>query len=211
MADAGADAIELNVYFVPTDLDRSGQEVERRYVDLVTAVRAAVHVPLAVKVGPGFSSPGHMALQLVQAGADGLVLFNRYLRPDIDLETLHLVPRLMLSTSYDLRIPLMWIGLLRDRTTASLAASSGVHTPADVLKILLVGADVAMVTSAVLRQGADHVRTLVAGLASLMEEKEYTSVEQLKGSLCRERCPDPSAYERANYMRTLVSYSGGFV
>jgi len=210
MADAGASALELNVYFVSTDVDESGQQVERRYLELVESVRKAVSLPLAVKVGPGFSSPAHMCRQLVEAGADGLVLFNRYLRPDVDLEKLEMVPRLVLSDSYEVRIPLQWIGILRGRMKASLAASSGVHTPYDALKLLLVGADAVMVTSALLQHGVEHMEKLLEGVRSWMVEREYASVEQLKGSLSQENCPDPTAYERANYMRTLISYSGGY-
>jgi dihydroorotate dehydrogenase (fumarate) len=210
MQDAGASALELNVYFVSTDVDESGEQVERRYLELVESVRKAVRLPLAVKVGPGFSSPAHMCKRLVEAGADGLVLFNRYLRPDVDLDKLELVPRLVLSDSYEVRIPLQWIGILRGRVKASLAASSGVHTPYDALKLLLVGADVVMVTSALLQHGVEQMDKLLEGVRSWMVEREYESVEQLKGSLSQENCPDPSAYERANYMRTLISYSGGY-
>lgn len=207
MADAGAAALELNVYFVSSDPDTSGAEVERRYLELVASVRAAVGLPLAVKVGPGFSAPAHMCRRLVEAGADGLVLFNRYLRPDVDLERLELVPRLVLSDSYEVRIPLQWIGILRGRLDASLAASSGVHTAYDALKLLLVGADVVMVTSALLQHGVQHMERLLEGVRTWMVEREYESVEQLKGSLSQAHCPDPSAYERANYMRVLTSYA----
>ena len=211
MQEAGASALELNVYFVSTDVDEPGEEVERRYLELVSAVRAAVKLPLSVKVGPGFSSPANMCKRLVEAGADGLVLFNRYLRPDVDLEKLELVPRLVLSDSYEVRIPLQWIGILRGRVKTSLAASSGVHTPYDALKLLLVGADVVMVTSALLQHGVQHMEQLTEGVRTWMVEREYDSIEQLKGSLSQMNCPDASAYERANYMRALISYTGKFV
>ena len=207
MEDAGAAALELNVYIVPSDIDVSGAAIERAYLDLVASVRKAVALPLAVKVGPGFSSPGHMARRLVDAGADGLVLFNRFLRPDMDLESLRLVPSLVLSSPYESRLPLQWIGILHGRLRVSLAASSGVQQPSDALKLLLVGADVVMATSALLRHGPGHARVLLDGIAAWMREKEYTSVEQLKGSMSLANCPDPSAYSRANYMKTLLSWS----
>ncbi len=207
LEQSGASALELNVYVVTSDLETSGAEVEQRMLDLVALVRASVSLPLAVKIGPGFSAPAHMCRRLVEAGADGLVLFNRYLRPDIDLEKLELVPSLVLSDSYDARIPLQWIGVLRGKLAASLAASSGVHTAEDALKLLLVGADAVMVTSALLKHGPGHLAVLRDGLRAWMEQHGYASVEQLKGSLSRENCPDPTAYERANYMRTLISYT----
>jgi dihydroorotate dehydrogenase (fumarate) len=204
---AGADALELNVYFVPTDPDETAAEVEARYVDLVRSVRAAISIPLAVKVGPYFSSPANVARRLVEAGADGLVLFNRFLQPDIDLDQLALVPSLELSRSYESRLPMQWIAILREHLTCSLAATSGVHEPEDAIKLLLAGADVTMTTSAVLERGPQTVTHLLSGLRAWMEEKGYASVEQLKGSMSRANCPDPTGYERANYMRTLVSYS----
>lgn len=208
---AGASALELNVYVVATDLDTSSAELERRALDLVAVVRAAVSLPLAVKIGPGFSAPGHFCRRLVESGADALVLFNRYLRPDVDLERLELVPSLVLSDSYASRIPLQWIGILRGRLPCSLAASSGVHTAEDALKLLLVGADVVMATSALLKHGPGKLRELEAGIRAWMEQHDYTSVEQMKGSLSQANCPDPSAYERANYMRALISYTGKFI
>jgi len=159
--DAGADALELNIYIVPSDLEQTGEQVERAYLSLVADVRDAVTIPLAVKVGPSFSSPGNMARRLIEAGADGLVLFNRFLRPDIDLDTLELVPRLVLSRSYDSRIALQWIGILRGRIQASLAATGGVHDAEDALKVLLAGADVVMIASALLRNGPGLARELL--------------------------------------------------
>ncbi len=180
-------------------------------LDLVAIVRAAVSLPLAVKIGPGFSAPAHMCRRLVEVGADGLVLFNRYLRPDVDLERLELVPSLVLSDSYDSRIPLQWIGILRGKVQASLAASSGVHTAEDALKLLLVGADVVMATSSLLKHGPGRLREIQDGIRTWTELNGYASIEQLQGSLSLEHCPDPTAYERANYMRSLVSYTGKFI
>jgi dihydroorotate dehydrogenase (fumarate) len=210
LEQAGAHALELNVYVVTTDLGTTSEEVERRMLDLVSIVRGAVSLPLAVKIGPGFSALANLCQRLVEAGADGLVLFNRYLRPDVDLERLELVPSLVLSDSYDSRIPLQWIGILHDRLPASLAASSGVHSAADALKLLLVGADVVMVTSALLTGGPGELGRIRDGIAEWMAVNGYASIEQLKGSLSRDNCPDPSAYERANYMRALVSYTGKY-
>jgi dihydroorotate dehydrogenase (fumarate) len=204
---AGADALELNIYFLATDPDETSARVEQRYLDLVGEVKGAVSIPVAVKVGPSFSSPANMARRLVGAGADGLVLFNRFLQPDIDLETLQVVPHLVLSTSDEVRLPLRWIAVLRPLLSASLAATSGVHTAEDVLKLLLAGADVTMTTSGVLKKGPGHVRTLLDGVERWMAEKEYRSVAQLRGSLSQQNCPDPAAFERANYVKTITSYS----
>jgi dihydroorotate dehydrogenase (fumarate) len=209
--EAGADALELNVYFVPAHPDQTGADVEDRYVELVEQVRATTQIPLAVKIGPSFSSPANMALKLVDAGADGLVLFNRFLRPDMDLEELTLVPSLELSRSYEMRIPLQWIGILREHTQASLAATSGVQEAEDVIKLLLVGADAVMTTSLLLRKGPSHLATLIEGVRTWMADNEYESVEQMKGSMSRANCPVPSAYERGNYMKTLVSFRSEWV
>lgn len=211
LEEAGAAALELNVFFVPTDLDASGADVEQRYLDLVASVRQAVTIPLAVKVGPSFSAPANMARRLVEAGADGLVLFNRFLRPDMDLDELKLIPSLVLSSSYASRIPLQWIAILHGRLNASFAASGGVHTAHDAIKLLLAGADVVMATSALLQRGPEYARELLDGINKWMVEREYVSVEQMKGSMSRMNCPDPSAYERANYMKTLLTYSGEFI
>jgi dihydroorotate dehydrogenase (fumarate) len=208
MQDAGADALELNIYFVATDPEMTSGEIEERYVDLVAAVKESLSIPLAVKIGPFFSGLPHLAMRLVEAGADGLVLFNRYLEPDIDLEELHFKPSLLLSTRDELRLPLRWIAVLRDHVTASLAATSGVHYTEDVIKALLVGADVTMMASVLLQRGVGYVGQMLEELQSWLEENEYESVEQLKGSMSRIRCDDPSALERANYTKALVSYTG---
>ncbi len=205
--EAGADALELNIYFVAADLEASADAVERRYLDLVAAVRSAVHIPLAVKVGPYFSSMAHMARRLTDAGADGLVLFNRFYQPDIDLEHLDVRPNLVLSTSDELRLVLRWMAILRGRIDASLAATTGVHRADDVVKLILAGADVTMMASALLRHGHEHLGTMVEGLRGWLTEHDYTSVTQAKGSLSQESSPDPSAFERSNYMKTLVEYS----
>jgi len=209
--DAGADAIELNVYFLATGIDDSSAVVEQRYVDLVESVTQQVKIPVAVKVAPYFSAMANMAARLTKAGASGLVLFNRFLQPDIDLEELEVSPRLVLSTSDELRLALRWIAILRGRIKTSLAATGGAHTTDDVLKLLLAGADCVMLASSLLAHGAGHVGTLVRGVQDWMSEREYTSVEQMKGSLSQESCPDPDAFERANYMKALKSYTSEFV
>lgn len=205
--EAGASAIELNVYFVAANPEQPPADVEQRYIDLVGAVKGATSVPVAVKVGPYFSAMGHLARRLVGAGADGLVLFNRFYQPDIDLETLEVRPDLVLSTSDELRLVLRWMAILRGRVNASLAATTGVHTAADALKLILAGADVTMMASALLHNGPEHVTTVLEGVQSWLEEHGYESVSQAKGSMSQESSPDPVAFERANYMKALVTYS----
>jgi dihydroorotate dehydrogenase (fumarate) len=206
LENAGAHAIELNIYDVIVDPHTTSADVERRYLDLVAAVRAVVSVPLAVKLGPWYTSLPHFAAELEATGVDGLVLFNRFYQPDIDLDTLRIAPRLELSTSADARLPLHWIGILRGVVACSLAATSGVHEGADALKQLLVGADVAMTTSALLRRGPQHVATMLRWIREWMKERDYDSVEQLKGSVSRPNSSDPEAYERANYYHVLHSW-----
>jgi dihydroorotate dehydrogenase (fumarate) len=206
LQEAGADAIELNVYFVAADPDESGAAVERRYVDLVAAVRAEVSIPLAVKIGPFFSSIGHLARRLVASGADGLVLFNRFMQPDIDLDTLAVDPTLHLSSSSELLLPLRWIGVLRGRVDASLAATTGIHTSADALKMLLVGADVVMLASALLRHGPEQLRVILEGAEAWMAERGYTSIDELRGSMSQEHVANPVAFARANYARLVTSF-----
>lgn len=204
--EAGASALELNVYLVAADPEVSAAQVEERYLDLVRAVRTSISIPLAVKVGPHFSSFANMARKLVDAGAQGLVLFNRFLHPDIDLETLEVKPDLELSTPSESRLAVRWVAILRGRVKASLAATGGAHGPAEVAKLLLAGADVVMMASALLRQGPGHLKGVRAGLQTWLEEKEYLSVEQMKGSLSQVNSPDPGAFERANYMKALTSF-----
>jgi dihydroorotate dehydrogenase (fumarate) len=204
---AGADAIELNVYFLATGQGDTSAAVEMRYVDLVASVRSMVSIPVAVKVSPYFSAMANMAARLAAAGASGLVLFNRFLQPDIVLEELEVTPHLVLSTSDELRLALRWIAILRGRIEASLAATGGAHTAEDVLKLLLAGADCVMVASSLLRNGPQHVATLLSGVETWLNAREYASVEQMKGSLSQQACPDPAAFERTNYMKALTSYT----
>jgi dihydroorotate dehydrogenase (fumarate) len=205
---AGADALELNIYLIPTDPETTGEEIESRYIELVAAVRETVSIPLAVKLAPFFSSLPNMARQLTEAGANGLVLFNRFLQPDINLEDLAVNPAMELSTSRDLRLPLRWVAILYGRMVGSLAVTSGVHTAADVLKCLMAGADVAMMASALLQRGPEHVRTLLGEIRQWMQENEYASVKQMQGSMSQKNSPDPAGFERAQYMKMLTSYSG---
>ena len=203
--DAGADALECNIYWIPTDPAITSEQVERQYLDILNAVKSAIHIPVAVKLSPFFSNFAAMAAQLDDAGANGLVLFNRFYQPDIDLETLELTPNVLLSTPQAMRLPLTWIGILRGRIKASLAATSGIHSAEDVIKLLLVGADVTMLCSTLLRNGAQQIRRIEAGLAEWMEAHEYSSVHELQGSMSQRRCQDPAAFERAQYMRAIKS------
>ena len=207
LEEAGADALELNIYIIAADATQTGAEVEAEYLRLVEAVRAAVHIPLAVKIGPFFSSMGNMASRLTDAGADGLVLFNRFYQPDIDLELLSVEPNLVLSTSDEMRLVLRWMAILFGRVGSSLAATTGVHTVEDVVKLILAGADVTMLASALLRYGPELISSLLDGLTGWLDERGYESVNQARGSLSQLSSPDPKAFERANYMRTLVEYS----
>ncbi|PYX42832.1 MAG: dihydroorotate dehydrogenase-like protein [Acidobacteria bacterium] len=203
--EAGADALECNIYYVPTDTELKGADVEQLYVDIVWAVKSAVSIPVAVKLSPFFSNLANMAKRLDDAGADGLVLFNRFYQPDIDLDELEVRPNVLLSTAQALRLPLTWIGILYGRLQASLAASSGVHEPQDAIKLLMVGANVTMLCSSLLRNGVNHIRHLERGITEWMEQHEYESVHQMQGSMSQKRCPDPSAFERAQYMRAVKS------
>jgi dihydroorotate dehydrogenase (fumarate) len=210
LQDAGADAIELNVYFLATSATDSSAAVEDRYLSLVTDVRSAVTVPVAVKVAPFFSAMASMAQRLVAAGAAGLVLFNRFLQPDIVLDDLSVAPRLVLSTSDELRLALRWIAILHGRVDASLAATGGAHTVEDLLKLLLAGADCALLASSLLQHGPAHATKLLRGVEAWLAEREYTSVAQMKGSLSQRASPDPAAFERANYMQALQSYTSEY-
>lgn len=210
MQDAGADALELNVYFVAADPEETGADVEHRYLDLVSAVRGSLSIPLAVKVGPYFSSMANMARRLVEAGADGLVLFNRFVQPDIDLETLQVEQTLHLSTSEELLPVLRWIAILHGHIDASIAATTGVHTPEDAVKLLLAGADVTMMASCLFRHGPEHVRVVLDGLAAWLDEHDYTGIEQMKGSVSQRNVSDPVAFARSNYMQMLVNYTSPY-
>lgn len=210
MEEAGADALELNVYRVATDIDRTGSEIEKSYTELVADVKSSIGIPLAVKVSPYFSSLASMARRLVEAGADGLVLFNRFYQPDINLEELRVKPDVVLSSPVNLRLPLRWTAILRGRIKGSIAASSGVHTGEDVVKLILAGADVTQMASALLKYGPSHLATVLFEMESWFSERDYTSIEQGKGSLSQEHASDPEAFERTNYMRSLVSYSSRY-
>ena len=203
---AGAAGLELNVYHIPSGLDESGREVEQRYLDIVKAVKAAVTIPVAVKLSPFFSAMGHMAKQLDEAGADALVLFNRFYQPDFDLERRQVVPDLELSTPREIRLPLLWIAILFGKIRPSLAATTGVHSPIEVIKYVMAGADAVMTTSALLANGIPFIGKLVAGLAAWMDAREYGSVAQMRGSMSQQKVADPTAFQRANYIRILESY-----
>jgi dihydroorotate dehydrogenase (fumarate) len=200
---AGADAIECNIYSIPTDLETSSTTIENTYLDILRAIKLSVHIPVAVKLSPFFSNLANMAKRLDATGADGLVLFNRFYQPDIDLDQLEIVPRVILSSPHELRLPMTWIGILYGRLRASLAATTGVHGAEDVIKLLMVGADVTMMCSSLLRNGIGHLRKVEAGLREWMETHEYESVRQMQGSMSQLRCADPGAFERAQYMRAV--------
>jgi dihydroorotate dehydrogenase (fumarate) len=206
--DAGAAAIELNIYYIPGDPRTTGREVEQRHVDILCRVKDAVTVPVAVKLSPYFSSAGEMALRLDEAGADGLVLFNRFLQPDIDPETLAVVPAVDLSSPAEARVPRTWISILCQRVRASLAATTGVEGPADVAKYLLAGADVVMTASSLIRHGPGHATVLLDGLADWMARKGYASVDDVRGLLAVPAGTDQAAYERAGYVRAMRDANG---
>ncbi len=204
--EAGADALELNIYYLPTDPRMTGQELEENYLELVASVRSMVKIPLAVKLSPFFTSLPNMARRVGEAGANGLVLFNRFYQPDFDLENLMVVPSLDLSTTQDLRLPLRWIAILYGRVQTDFALSSGVHTAQEVLKAMMAGASVAMLTSELLANGVDRLAAILANLEQWMVDKEYASIAQMKGSMSQIACAEPAAFERANYMRALNTF-----
>jgi dihydroorotate dehydrogenase (fumarate) len=207
MEQAGADALELNIYYIPTDATMTGDQVERTYIDLVEAVKSEVSIPVAVKLGPYFSSVANMAKRLDAAGANGLVLFNRFYQPDYDLEALDVVPNLILSNSHDLLLRLHWIAVLYGGVKADLALTGGVHSATDVVKAMMSGARVAMMTSALLKRGINYLDTIGTELLVWMGEHEYTSIRQMQGSMSRNAVPRPSAFERVNYVKVLSSYA----
>uniref|UniRef100_A0A7C1FKF0 Dihydroorotate dehydrogenase-like protein n=1 Tax=Caldilinea aerophila TaxID=133453 RepID=A0A7C1FKF0_9CHLR len=203
---AGADALELNIYYIPTDPALTGAEVEQMYLDVVHDVKANISIPLAVKVGPFFSSFANMAMRLAKAGADGLVIFNRFYQPDFDLERLEVVPNLTLSNSYELRLPLRWVSILYGKVPVDFAITRGVHTYEDVLKGVMAGASVTMMTSELLRNGVQRIGLIVQEVARWLEEHEYQSLMQARGSMSQQNVAEPAAFERANYMKVLQSW-----
>ena len=207
MEQAGADALELNIFFVANDAKLSSDQVEELYTSLVSHVKASVRIPVAVKLAPYFSSMANMAKKLDQAGADGLVLFNRFYQPDFDLETRDVTPTLGLSTPNELLLRLHWVATLCGQVKADMAITGGVHTAQDLLKSMMAGAQVAMVASAILKHGIEHMETILADLKAWMEEHEYESIRQMQGSMSRENVADPGAFSRANYMKVLSSYA----
>jgi dihydroorotate dehydrogenase (fumarate) len=210
LESAGADALELNLYGVVADLRMTGREVEVEEVELVAQVKRSISIPLAVKIGPYYSALGHQATRLVEAGADALVLFNRFYQPDIDPQTRKVAPALVLSSSSELRLPLRWTAILSGRVDASLAVTTGVHTGADAARCLLAGADVAMMTSALLVNGPGHVAVVERELVEWAVESGFESVAQLRGSVSQRHVADPSAFERANYMAALTGFTNSF-
>jgi dihydroorotate dehydrogenase (fumarate) len=205
--EAGADALELNIYFIPTDAEMNGGQVEQMYVSLVSQVKASIRIPVAVKIGAYFSSLPHTASRLDQAGANALVLFNRFYQPDFDLENLEVVPNLILSTPHELLLRLNWVAVLFGKLKADMAVTGGVHSGLDVLKSMMAGASVAMMTSALLRNGIGHLATVRTELLHWMEEHEYESIHQMQGSMSQRSVADPSAFQRANYVKVLSSYA----
>ena len=204
---AGADALELNIYYIPTDMNLTGTEVEMTYLDILKSVKSNVTIPVAVKLSPFFSNFANMAKRLDQAGANGLVLFNRFYQPDIELESLEVKPNILLSTPMAMRLPLRWIALLHGKLKASLAATSGIHRASDALKMLLVGADVTMLCSTVIRHGIPQIAMIEREMVEWLKEHDYESISQLKGSLSQKNCPEPAAFERAQYMKALTGYT----
>ena len=207
LALAGADALELNLYGIAADIDMTGREVEDDQIELVALVKESISIPLAVKIGPFYSALGHQAARIVEAGADGLVLFNRFYQPDIDPQNLTVASTLVLSSSAELRLPVRWTAILFGRVEASLAVTTGVHTGADAARCLLAGADVAMMTSALLMNGPEHVATVERELVAWAVESGFESVAQLKGSVSQRQVADPAAFERANYMAALAGFT----
>jgi dihydroorotate dehydrogenase (fumarate) len=204
--EAGADALELNIYYVPTSVELTGEEVEKMYIETLKSVKENLEIPVAVKLSPFFSSLPNMAKKLDEAGADALVLFNRFYQPDFDLENLEVVPNLQLSANWEMRLPLRWIAILYGNVKADLAASSGIQSHLDVLKVMMAGGKVAMIASELLRKGPRRIAEILNDLQSWMEEHEYESIEQMQGSMSQRSVAEPAAFERANYMKTLNSF-----
>ena len=204
--EAGADALELNLYFLPTNPNQTATQIEDNYIALVHDIRSSIKIPLAVKLSPFFTSIPNIAKRLVEAGANGLVLFNRFYQPDFDLEELTVVPNLILSTSNELRLPLRWIAILYGQIKADLALTTGIHTAEDVVKTTMAGASIAMTTSLLLAQGINRIPVLLADIEKWMTVHEYESIQQMRGSLSQKSVAEPAAFERANYMKVLSSF-----
>jgi dihydroorotate dehydrogenase (fumarate) len=203
---AGADALELNLYHVPGDAERTPDDIETEYLSIIASIKAQLSIPVAVKLSPFFTNFAHFARRVDRNGADALVLFNRFYQPDIELETLEISPNVLLSTPMAMRLPMRWIALLYGRIGANLAATSGIHRATDALKMLMAGADVTMFCSILLRRGIGHIKVIEQEMRDWMEEHGYDSVEQLKGSMSQQNCPEPAAFERAQYMRALATF-----
>lgn len=203
---AGADALELNIYSVPGNPNESAEEIETNYLTIIASVKAQLGIPVAVKLSPYFTNFAHFARRVDRIGVAALVLFNRFYQPDIELETLEISPNILLSTPMAMRLPMRWIAMLHGRIGANLAATSGIHRATDALKMLMAGADVTMLCSVLLRRGIEHLQVIEGEMRQWMEEHEYESVEQMKGSMSQKNCPDPAAFERAQYMRALATY-----
>lgn len=204
--EAGADALELNIYELATDINKKCEEVEKKYIHIVRRVRSEIKIPIAVKMHPFFSSVANIANELSEGGADGLVLFNRFYQPDINLETLEVEPNVLLSTPMAMRLPLRWIAVLHGRIKADLAATSGIYSAEDVIKMIMAGANVTQVLSCLLKYGIGHIAEVITNMQKWMEEKEYESIEQMRGSMSYLKVDDPAKFERANYMKVLHSY-----
>ena len=203
---AGADALELNIYNVPGDPERTPDDIENEYLTIITSIKAQLNIPIAVKLSPFFTNFSHFARRVDRSGANALVLFNRFYQPDIEIENLEISPNVLLSTPMAMRLPMRWIAMLHGRIGANLAATSGIHRATDALKMLMAGADVTMLCSVLLRRGIEHIQVIEREMREWMEEHLYDSVEQLKGSMSQKKCPDPTAFERAQYMRALTTY-----
>lgn len=203
---AGADALELNIYSIPTEMDMTGAEVEQQYIEILRAVKASVTIPVAVKLSPYFSNMANMAKRLTAAGANALVLFNRFYQPDIDIDELEVRPHVLLSTPQAMRLPMRWIAILYGRVAVDLAATSGIHKAQDVVRMLMAGANITMLVSVLLRHGIEHLRVVEADLKAWMVENEYESVRQLQGSMSQLHCPNPSEFERAQYMKAIQTF-----
>jgi len=210
ICESGADALELNIYKIPTKQKVTGSTIEKGYIDVVRSVRLKTTIPLAVKLSPYFSNFANIATALDAVGADGLVLFNRFYQPDIDLEKMEVAPNLTLSTPADMRLPLHWIGILFGKIRASLAATSGIYQATDVIKLVMAGADVTMLCSALMRHGIQHIQRIEMDMAAWLEKRGYKSLGEIRGIMSRRNCADPSAFERAQYVRGLSSYTSLF-